>query len=52
MENPNTSLLVVRVSPELRGRVAGAAKASDRSISAEIRRLLNSTYVSPTTVQR
>jgi predicted HicB family RNase H-like nuclease len=48
----NTQFIMVRVSPELRARVQQAAKASDRSTNAEIRRLLNSTYTAPTSVQR
>jgi hypothetical protein len=48
MENPNDRVTIVtNVSAELRQRVANAARLADRSIAAEIRRLLAREYSAP-----
>jgi hypothetical protein len=40
----NTECVVVRLNRDLRERVQRAADANDRSVSAEVRRLLTQTY--------
>ena len=44
----NTVTLVTHVSPQLRNAVGKAAKANDRSITAELRNTLQRIYAAPT----
>ena len=47
MQN-NDTRIVALISVELRDRVAAAAKAGDRSLGAEIRRVLSREFAAPT----
>ena len=52
MAEQMVSIAATRVSRSVLERIKQCAKASDRSVSAELRRLINATYSAPTAVQR
>ena len=44
MSEPTVTIAATRVSPEVLARIKASARAADRSVSAELRRLINATY--------
>ena len=48
----NDTRIVALVSVELRERVAAAAKAADRSLGAEVRRVLSREYAAAPTARQ
>jgi hypothetical protein len=52
MSEQMVTVAATRVSRDVLERIKECARASDRSVSAELRRLINATYSEPAKVQR